>query len=222
MKRRKIIGLALLIGTVVYLFALILALYQNQRVKMEKGIEEALKAYAQKDNLDVKELSKDFNLLLDEKIDTDYMNQQVLKYEGSFARMEKSVTNVTDEMALMEYNVKYLSQKIEQMENYYKLLQEEVTNMNTVYDANVIQINNTISEIKSDVEKMKTEILKLESIMTEKDGNQEDNIIELQKLVTECEGRLHNLENNVLYYQYDEESQTLKMYGHKEAGVESE
>ena len=68
MKRRKIIGLALMIGTLVYLFAAILALYQNQRVKIEKGMEEALKAYAQKDGLDIKELSKDFNLLLDEKV----------------------------------------------------------------------------------------------------------------------------------------------------------
>lgn len=222
MKRRKIVGLILLIGTLVYVLASILAFYRNQRVKMEKGIEEALKAYSDQENLEVKELSKDFNLLLDEKLDVDDMNQQILKYEGSFARIDKNVTNVTDELAVVEYNINNLNEKMEQIENFYNTLYEEFVNKNTSYEEKITEINSTITNIKGDVEKIENRISEMEKIIAQNDSKQDENVKLLQEQIAACEKRLENLEGNVLYYQYDNESQTLNMYGNQEGEQNNE
>lgn len=216
MKRRKVVGIVLLMGTFVYLFASLLALYQNQRVKMEKGIEEALKAYSEKESLDVKELSKDFNLLLDEKLDINDMNQQILKYEGSFARMEKHVTNVTDEMAVVEYNINNLNERMYAVENYYSSLYEEVVNMNTLYEEKLSEINNSIISIKSQMEEIKTNISNIEEMVLNNDSKQEENVRMFQEQIALCEQRLADLEGNALYFQYDNETQTLNVFGREE------
>lgn len=221
MKRRKIVGLILFIGTLVYLLASILALYQNQRVKMEKGMEEALKAYAEQEGMNIKELNKDLNLLLDEKVDVQDMNQQILKYEGSFARMEKSVTNVTDEMAVVEYNINNLNERMYQVESYYDSLYEEVVNINTGFEEKVTEINNTIESVKEDMEGIKAEISEIKNLISESDSKQNGNITLLQEQITLCEDRLKMLEDNVLYYQFDNESQTLKVYGKAADAIES-
>ena len=83
MKRRKMVGIILVGATFIYFVACLLALYQNQRVTMEKGIEEALKAYSVQESLNIKELSKDFNLQLDEKMNIREGNQQILKMSGT-------------------------------------------------------------------------------------------------------------------------------------------
>lgn len=216
MKRRKIVGLVLLIGTFVYLFASFLALYQNQRVKMEKGIEEAVKAYSYKEGLDVKELSKDFNLLLDEKLNANEWNQQILKYEGSFARMEKSVTNVTDEMAVVEYNITNLNERMYAVENYYNALYEEVVNMNSSHKEQVTEINNTIAAMKSEMDEMRTDILKIQELILDNDSKQNEYVRMLQEQIALCEQRLVDLEGNALYFQYDNATQTLNVFGRKE------
>ena len=162
MKRRKIVGLVLLIGTICYLLASLLALYQNQRVKMEKGIEEALKAYSDRESLNVKELSKDFNLMLDEKLDISDMNKQIMKYQGSFATMEKNINSITNEMIDVEYNFNHLNERIENMENFYNAFYEEVKNMNTSYDGKIVEITNHITEIKAELELIQKNILELE------------------------------------------------------------
>lgn len=213
MKRRKIVGLVLLIGTFVYLFASFLALYQNQRVKMEKGIEEALKTYSDEEGLDVKELSKDFNLLLDEKLNANEWNQQILKYEGSFARMEKSVTNVTDEMAVVEYNITNLNERMYAVENYYNALYEEVVNMNSSYKEQVTEINNTIAAMKSEMDEMRTDISKIQEMILDNDFKQNENVRMLQEQIALCEQRLVDLEGNALYFKYDNVTRTLNVYG---------
>ena len=181
MKRKKIVGLILLIGTLVYLFASFLALYQNQRVKMEKGIEEALKAYSDKESMEVKELSKDFNLLLDEKLDANDLNE-----------------------------------RMHEVENYYNSLYEEVVNMNTFYEKSLLEIENAIVSVQSELEEIKTNISKIEGMILNNDTKQEENIRMLQEQIALCEQRLVDLEGNALYFQYDAESQTLNVFGRKE------
>lgn len=216
MKRRKLIGVVLIIGTFVYLVASILAFYQNQRVKMEQGIEEALKAYSDKESLDVKELSKDFNLLLDEKLDADELNYQILKYEGSFARMEKNVTNVTDEMAVVEYNINNLNERMYTVENFYNALYEEVLHMNTTYEKQVAEFNISINNIKNEIENIKTDISRIEEMILNNDSKQNENVRMLQEQIALCEQRLVDLEGNALYFQYDDVTNTLNVFGRKE------
>ena len=60
---------------------------------------------------------------------------------------------------------------------------------------------------------MKTEISEIKGLISESDSIQNENITLLQGQITRCEERLKALEGNVLYYQYDSESQTLKVYG---------
>ena len=134
MKRRKIIGLVLILVTFIYFIACLLALYQNQRVKMEKGIEEALKAYSTQEGLNVKELSKDFNLMLEDKMGIEESYHHIQKFEGSFARMEHSITNVTDDIALVEYNMNNLYERVIGVENYYNELMVKLEQNFTLMD----------------------------------------------------------------------------------------
>lgn len=185
MKRRKIIGLVLFTATIVYLVASFLALYQNQRVKMEKGIEEALKAYSQKENAEVKELSKDINLLLDEKVDISDLDEQRLIYEGSFARMEKNVTNVTGEITTIENSVANIINRITEMQN---------------------QLNDVTNSISA-IENLQNEVMQnRESLIV-----MENEISDIKNKIVEIENTLK--QKNVLLYQYDAQSQTLNIYG---------
>ena len=269
MKRRKLIGLILFTGTLVYLLASLLALYQNQRVVLEKGMEEALKAYAKQEELNVKELNKDFNLMLNEKVDKNALDSQVVKYEGSFARMEKNITHVTDEMANVEYNINQLNERVNIVADFYQslcdeiinqnlfcqtlyekimsqtqfnetlneglinqnqlyealneglinqnqlyeTLYEEVTNHNLLSEEQIAEMDTSILSIQKEVEAIKSDINKLEEVILNNDSKQEENVKMLQEQIALCQQRLVDLEGNALFFQYDEETQTLNMFG---------
>lgn len=278
MKRRKIIGLILFSGTLVYLLASLLALYQNQRVVLEKGMEEALKAYAKQDELNVKELNKDFNLMLNEKVDRSVLDSQVVKYEGSFARMEKNITNVTEEMATVEYNINQLNERINNVAEFYQSLCDEIINQNlfsqTLYEeiesqnqrygtlqeemisqnqlyetlkeemTSQNQLYETLNEefdkhsllseeernearnlilsIQEELEIIGADINNLEEMILKNDSKQEEDVRMLREQIALCQQRLTDLEGNVLFFQYDEETRTLNMFGKEEGGQSNE
>lgn len=292
MKRRKIVGLALLMGTIVYLLASLLALYQNQRVKMEKGMEEVLKTYSNKEELNMKELSKDFNLMLEEKMDITEGKDMILKFEGSFDKMESNVNQVNDELAEVEYNITSLNERQQITENNIKVIYDELVLWEEVINEKILKenskltevensvteneknisnlqksieeckanqdkdinlINENISEIKNimnqnqeshikdveviekiiaeteqvinenqqnyikDVETINNAISVLENVINNMNGATEEETDLLQHSLEELREKVTYLENNVLYYQYDEDSATLNVYGKEEA-----
>ena len=217
MKRRKITGLILIMFTFIYFVACLLALYQNQRVKMEKGIEEALKAYSNQESLNVKELSKDFNLLLDEKVNKEDNKNQILKFEGSFERMEKNITNVTDEMSIVEYNLNNLNDRLNVIENFYDELYVELTEKYDLYEVEFNEINKNTTEIQNSIEKIELKISELEKQIQENDTKQDKNTEDVQLQLDELKMRVIELISNALLYQYDAETQTLIVYGDKES-----
>lgn len=216
MKRRKIVGLILMIGTVSYLLASLLSLYQNQRVKIEKGIEEVIKAYSDTEEVNIKELSKDFNVLLDEKLDISDMNKQVLKYEGSFQRIENSVNQVSNEMASVEYNVDALSQRIYEIEMRYNNYLDELLNINIANEEEIHNLTNYMVELQKEIELIEKEILALQeenNIKQEVEATVQNNIQVLQQQNEESKSRIEQLENNTLHFSYDDETKTLNMFG---------
>ncbi len=235
MKRRKVIGLTLLITTVVYLFASFLALYQNQRVQMEKGIREALKVYSEKESQSVKELNNDLNILLEEKVDIDDLRKEQLNNEGSFARIEKNVTNVTNDMTTIGKNVSYitneilsiekeinnLKDKITQSDNYYNSLSQNIMDMNVSIKEEIKQNADAVAVIKEEIEIILNRIVELEKKQEEDNLNQESLIISLQEQLEQFEKRMLETEGNVLYYRFDSESGTLNIYGNKELQAEN-
>lgn len=222
MKRRKVIGLILIISTFIYFIACLLALYQNQRVKMEKGIEEALKAYSGQESLNIKELSKDFNLRLDEKLDVKEGNKQIMKFEGSFERIESNISNVTDEMALVEYNIKNLSNRLDEIEKFYNELYLELSEKYDLYEKQFIEINNNTLEIQNKISKIEEQIVALEKQVMENDTKQNEKTDELQNQLNQLREEFVELRSNALLYQFDAENQTLYVYGDKENEEESE
>ena len=223
MKRRKIVGLVLLIGTVSYLLASLLSLYQNQRVKIEKGIEAVIKAYSDSEGIKVKELSKDFNVLLDEKLDISDMNKQVLKYEGSFHRIENSVNQVSNEMASVEYNLNVLSQRMYEIEQKYNSYLNELMNVNNKNEEIIVVLTNHVSALENEIEIIQDEIEKLQ----EEDNNQHRNeeaikndIQTIQKQCEEFKDCIIELENNALHFRYDSETQTLNVFGKQKDDME--
>lgn len=223
MKRRKIAGLVLLIGTVSYLLASLLSLYQNQRVKIEKGIEEAIKAYSDAEGVNVKELSKDFNVLLDEKLDVSDMHKQVLKYEGSFQRIENNVNHVSDEMALVEYNVNSLNQRLYELEQRYSSYLNELVNINNKNEEIIVNLTNHISSLEDEIEIMKEEIKTLYEEGSAQKNNDEIFKSEIQTIQKQCEDlkeHIIELENNALHFEYDSETQTLNVFGKQKDNIE--
>lgn len=215
MKRRKIVGLVLIVLTFVYFLACLLALYQNQRVKMEKGIEEALKAYSNQETLNIKELSKDFNLMLDDKMDIKDSKQQIAKFEGSFERMEKNITNVNDEIVNVEYHLEILDERMEYIENYYQELYEDYINNNTLLEEKFLTIEQVSKEIQN-------KILNLEKMISESEEKQNINIQVLQSQLEELKNLLSDIQGNVIYYRYDETANTLHIFGNQGDGTNEE
>ena len=213
MKRRKVVGLVLIIATFVYFIASLLAFYQNQRVSMEKGIEEALKAYSGQESQSIKELSNDLNLQLNEKMSLTEGKQQVLKFEGSFARIENSISNVTDEMALVEYNINNLDERLTITENFYNELYQEITEKYELYEDQFLEINQTNMEIVKNIEEIEIDIKKLEQMIAENDGKQNQNMEEVKTQLEELTVQVSHLLSNALLYQYDAQNQTLHVFG---------
>ena len=216
MKRRKITGMILIMITFIYFIACLLALYQNQRVKMENGIEEALKAYSDQESLNVKELSKDFNLLLDEKVNKEENKNQILKFEGSFERMEKNITNVTDDMAIVEYNLNNLNDKVNVVENFYNELYLELTEKYDLYEMVFNEINKNTTDIQNTLEEIEFQISEFEKQIQENDVKQEQGTEALQLQLDELRVKVIDLISNALLYQYDVDTQTLIVYGDNE------
>ena len=217
MKRRKVTGLILIISTFIYFIACLLALYQNQRVKMEKGIEEALKTYSNQESLNVKELSKDFNLRLDEMVNKEENKNQILKFEGSFERMEKNITNVTDEMAIVEYNINNLDDRLSVVENFNNELYVELTKKYDLYEVQFNEIQKNTIEIQNTLEELDLQIIELKKQIQENDNKQNKNTEALQLQLDELRLKVVELFSNALMYQYDADSQTLIVYGDKES-----
>ena len=61
----------------------------------------------------------------------------------------------------------------------------------------------------------------MQKIIAENDLQQNENIQKLQEELEQCQNRLKDLEENVLYYQYDDGTKTLNVYGNR-GGQESE
>ena len=217
MKRRKVTGLILIISTFIYFIACLLALYQNQRVKMEKGIEEALKAYSNQESINVKELSKDFNLRLDEMVNKEENKKQILKFEGSFERMEKNITNVTDEMAIVEYNINNLDDRLNVVENFYNELYVELTEKYDFYEVEFSEIHKNTTEIQNTLKEIDIQITELQKQVQENDSKQNENTEAVQLQLDELRLKVVELFSNALMYQYDADSQTLIVYGDKES-----
>ena len=217
MKRRKVTGLILIISTFIYFIACLLALYQNQRVKMEKEIEEALKTYSNQENLNVKELSKDFNLRLDEMVNKEENKKQILKFEGSFERMEKNFTNVTDEMAIVEYNINNLDDRLSVVENFNNELYVELTEKYDLYDVQFNEIQKNTIEIQNTLEELDLQIIELKKQIQENDNKQNKNTEAVQLQLDELRLKVVELFSNALMYQFDADSQTLIVYGDKES-----
>ena len=217
MKRRKVTGLILIISTFIYFIACLLALYQNQRVKMEKGIEEALKTYSNQENLNVKELSKDFNLRLDEMVNKEENKKQILKFEGSFERMEKNFTNVTDEMAIVEYNINNLDDRLSVVENFNNELYVELTEKYDLYEIQFNEIQKNTIEIQNTLEELDLQIIELKKQIQENDNKQNKNTEAVQLQLDELRLKVVELFSKALMYQYDADSQTLIVYGDKES-----
>lgn len=216
MKRRKVIGLILITSTFIYFVACLLALYQNQRVKMEKGIEEALKAYSELESLNIKELSRDFGLQLDKKLDVKEGNKQIMKFEGSFERIENNISNVTDDMALVEYNINYLSDRLKEVENFYNELHVELSEKYDLYEDQFIEISNNTLEIQNNVDKIEEQIATLKEQIQKNDVKQDKNTEDVQVQLDGLKREFMELLSNALLYEFDAETQTLHVYGDKE------
>ena len=243
MKRKKLIGVVLFTATFIYLFAFVLSLYQNQRVQFEKEMSETLKLYSQTESSNVKELSKDMNSLLDEKLDKEDMEQQILQNEGNFARIDKNVTNVTKDMVVLEKNITNLSdlittvenhfnnlnekvykidnylntidEKIHQMEESYYQIFEEIKVLKTTMESDILLNKKAIQEIQIQLKDINQQFVQLISTIEENDGKHEENIKLLKEQLSQCEEKITKMEENVLYYQFDEESKTLHVYGNQ-------
>lgn len=235
MKRRKIVGLVLFTATIVYLVASFLALYQNQRVELEKGMEKAIKAYSEKENSEVKELSKDIDLWLEEKADINDLNEQRLIYEGSLARMENHVSNVTSEITSVEKYVTNIAEKIVELQKQNINANDKITGIqNQITDIKnqilildnlqneAVQNKESILALKNEIKNMNDKITVLEEELSEKEVSQKEEIEKLQNRLIQWEEKINELEENILFYRFDEESQTLNIYGKKEENTESE
>lgn len=188
LKRRKIIGIILIAVTIIFVLLCVFFLTQKQKFEIEKGVAEALKAYsASMEGTDVKVLNREINNAVEERLKE--LNSQELSEE----EIQLLVQEVTNEL-------RYKFQHISEEEK-------------TIIESNIQQLEQLIEEINKGIE-----VIRLE--MGDTTGKLEVSIEELENQLTLIQQELNQMkeqaqtmEKNVLYYQYDEATQTLKMYG---------
>ena len=88
-----------------------------------------------------------------------------------------------------------------------------MTNHNLLSEEQNAEMNTSILSIQKEVEAIKSEISKLEEAILNNDSKQEENVKMLQEQIALCQQRLVDLEGNALFFQYDEKTQTLNMFG---------
>lgn len=200
MRCRKLLGGILIAFTFVYLFASLLAAYQNQRVTLEKGIAEAVKGYAEREELERKELNKDLSLLLDDKMSVEEGKQQVLKFEGSFARVEKGIQDVSGGVEQLETSIRYVNEKLEQAEKEYAAEYETIKKELNEIETQLAEMEEIKTKLE-EVEKIKIKLTEIEEM--------KDKLAQMEEL----KKRVDTLDGDILYYQYDSQSNTLNVYG---------
>lgn len=223
------ISLILIAGTFIYLIASLLAMYQNQRVTMEKGIAEALKAYSEEENLEIKELKNDLKLFSKDKENEKSYDGQILQLEGSFSKVEKSIHTMTDGMTGITYNVNIMGEKVRELESIYQTYQKEVEEKITKIEEKlsaierieektneIEKVKKEISDMEKEMQEVENKITEIEKMMQNYEASEKENHNFIKEQMEEMNKRIEELEQNVLYYQYDSEMNILKMYGKKE------
>lgn len=225
MGRRKMIGLGLIVITCLFVFCCVLLYVNRKSYKIERGMSKALETYSNTtEPIDIKVLSKEINELVEEKLKETNLEelseeelQQLLEVVADHLREkirgigEEERYEIANQVIaqIIELGIGDTTEQKEQLEEYKKKL-EQLTNETNEQFRNLM--DNMAKEIKSvqeDIEKTNTEI------------EQQENTLKLQKeeytrSTEELRDRTKNLEDNVLFHSYDEETNTLQIFGKKE------
>lgn len=226
MRGKKIVGLLLIVATLIFVLACLMFYNTNQSYEAEKGIKEAIMAYsAAMEEADIKVLTREVNEAVEKKLkemNTDELSQKDLEelLETVLQELEirtlgyrdtditqEELNNIANEVIKRVIELKIGSETEEEKAKLeaYRIQLDKITQLQQNIDAKIIQAETNISGLQKDVNQLKAEY--------QKEMNQLKT--ELQNRIGELEKRAAQLEGNLLYYQYDEATNTLKLTGKK-------
>ncbi len=226
MRGKKIVGLLLIVATLIFVLACLMFYNTNQSYEAEKGIKEAIMAYsAAMEEADIKVLTREVNEAVEKKLkemNTDELSQKDLEelLETVLQELEirtlgyrdtditqEELNNIANEVIKRVIELKIGSETEEEKAKLeaYRIQLDKITQLQQNIDAKIIQAETNISGLQKDVNQLKSEY--------QKEMNQLKT--ELQNRIGELEKRAAQLEGNLLYYQYDEATNTLKLTGKK-------
>ena len=213
MRGRKIIGLLLTVVTLIFIIACLMFYDANQTYKAEKGIEEAIKNYsASMDNEEIKVLTKEIYAAVEQKLEGMDANNLTEK------DLEELLETVIRELEIrtLEYRDRDITR-------------EEINRIANEVIKKIIELNMVPSN-EDNLSKLEEYRLKLDQItnlqqdLWVKLTQTQADITALQNRISELEKALEtrmeqlehqasDLQKNVLYYQYNKDSQTLSLLG---------
>ncbi|MGN1314128.1 MAG: coiled-coil domain-containing protein [Lachnospiraceae bacterium] len=213
MRGRKIIGLLLTVVTLIFIIACLMFYDANQTYKAEKGIEEAIKNYsASMDDEEIKVLTKEIYAAVEQKLEGMDANNLTEK------DLEELLETVIRELEIrtLEYRDRDITR-------------EEINRIANEVIKKIIELNMVPSN-EDNLSKLEEYRLKLDQItnlqqdLWVKLTQTQADITALQNRISELEKALEtrmeqlehqasDLQKNVLYYQYNKDSQTLSLLG---------
>ncbi|MGN0307101.1 MAG: coiled-coil domain-containing protein [Lachnospiraceae bacterium] len=213
MRGRKIIGLLLTVVTLIFIIACLMFYDANQTYKAEKGIEEAIKNYsASMDDEEIKVLTKEIYAAVEQKLERMDANNLTEK------DLEELLETVIRELEIrtLEYRDRDITgEEINRIAN-------EV--IKKVIELNMVTSNEDhlakLEEYRLKLDQMTNlqQDLRIRLIQTQEDiAALQNRISQLEKALEvrmeQLEHQTSDLQKNVLYYQYNKDSQTLSLLG---------
>ncbi|MBQ9991476.1 MAG: hypothetical protein IJP31_11155 [Lachnospiraceae bacterium] len=222
MRGRKIISLILTIATLIFIIACLMFYNANQSYKAERGIEEAIKAYsASMDEGEIKVLTREINDAVEKKLSE--MNAQDLTEEDLKELLETVIKEL--ETSTVEYRDRDITQEeINNIANEVikKIIDLKITPTNEdelakleAYKLQLDQITNLHQDLSTKLIQARTDISNLEKRISELEKALKDRLADIESRASQMEEKTASIEGNALYYEYDQDTQTLKVYGKK-------
>lgn len=229
MRGRKIISLLLTIVTLIFIIACLMFYNSSQTYKAERGIEEAIKNYsASMDENEIKVLTKEINDAVEKKLremDTEDLTQEdleelletvikeleirTLEYRDTDITREE-INHIANEVIKKIIELKIIPSNKEDLAKLeaYKQQLDQITSLQQDLSTKLIQAQTNLNNLEKRVSE-------LEQALKQRIDSLEERADELKEKAKQLEAKAASLEGNILYYDYDQHSQTLNVYGKK-------
>lgn len=232
MRRRKMIGLGLIAVTCLFVFCCMLIFMNRKSYKIEKGVSKAIQTYSPStEPVDIKVLSKEINELVEKKFMENAIGelseeelQELLVIVAD--RLQEDMKEIGDKQRyeianqviaqIIELGIGDTTEEQKQLEEYKKKLEQLTQETNEQFRNVMETMVKDMEKVQETIEKTNANINAQETIFNQHTQTYQQQVSVYNQSIEELQNRTKDLEDNVLFHSYEEETGTLHIFARKE------